>query len=398
MTDAAPRCLLVAHTFPPLLGGSSNVYAALAEHAGGAIAVLTSRLDAASGREQPGWRTLDAGARHKVHRLGLVRPPLPGGAARNKLVRHLIWCARAAALTAAIAFLVRRYSLATVCVCDDDVVGWLVPLVRRVLRRRVLVYCHGDDLVQTDPRVVRQRARYLAHAQTVIAASAFAASRLAGPYGVPPQRIATIPNGVDLSRFRPQLPSRVLQERFGLVGHRVILAPTRLVPRKGVDRLIEALPSIRAAHPDAVLLVAGDGPQLPALQVLAQDVGCADAVRFAGAVPPPVMPDYYALADLVALPNRAEPGESDGMPLVFLEANACGIPVIGGRAGGTPEAVQDGMNGLLVDGNDPAAIATAAIRILGDADLAGRMRQAALAAAQGASWASRTEAFLALCS
>lgn len=394
---AAPRCLLVAHTFPPVLGGSAVVYAALAAAAGGAIVVLTSRLDHRTGREQPSWRALDAAAPYAVHRLGLVRPPLEAAARRNALLRHAIWALRAGLLAATVGWLVRRHRIGAVCVCDDETVGWLVPFVRHMLRRRALVYCHGDDLVQTDARIVRARARWFASAHAVVAAGTFAAARLEQGYGVPRARIAVIPNGVDLARFHPLPPSPELREKLALRGRRVILAPARLVPRKGIDRLIAALPLIRAAHPDIALLVAGDGPQRAALQQLAAASGCAEAVRWAGAVPAADMPGFYALAEFAALPNRAEPGESDGVPLVFLEANACGRPVIGGRAGGTAEVVTDEVNGLLVDGNDPAAIAAACLRLLADPALAARLRTGALTAAAASGWAGRAGCFLALC-
>lgn len=398
MADSAgPRCLLVCHTFPPLIGGSAGVYAALARHARGAIAVLTSRLDPATGQERPGWREADAVAGHPVRRIGLVRPPLPGGALRNPVLRRAVWAMRALRLALAVAVEARRHRADAVCICDDETVGWLVPFVRHGLRRRALVYCHGDDLVQPDPAARAARRRWFDAADRVIAAGGFPAAQLTGLYGVAREKVAVLANGVDLDRFRPMPPDPARRAALGLDGRRVILAPTRLVPRKGVDRLIAAMPAIRARHPDAILLVAGDGPQRVALEAMAAQSGGAEAVRFLGAVPAEDMPALYALAEFVALPNRAEPGESDGTPLVFLEANACGRPVIGGRAGGTPEAVQDGRNGLLVEGDDVAAIAAAVLRLLDDPALAARLARGGLEAAREAGWASRTDAFLALC-
>jgi phosphatidylinositol alpha-1,6-mannosyltransferase len=395
MSGAAPRCLMVCHTFPPLIGGSAGVYAALARHAAGAIAVLTSARDAATGQEWPGWRALDAAAPYPVHRIPLVRPPLPGAAHGNRLVRHAAWVFGALRLARSVAGLARRHRADAVCICDDETVGWLVPFVRRVLRRRALVYCHGDDLVQPDAAARRARARWFDAAHAVVAAGAFPAALLARDYGVPEARIAVLPNGVDLDLFRPLPADPARRTALGLDGRRVILAPTRLVPRKGVDRLIAALPAIRARHPDAILLVAGDGPQRAELEALAAAAG--GAVVFAGAVPAADMPALYALAELVALPNRAAPGESDGTPLVFLEAGACGRPVVGGRAGGTAEAVTEGVNGLLVDGEDPAAIAAAVLCLLDDPALAARLAAGGLAAAGAAGWPARTRSFLDLC-
>jgi phosphatidylinositol alpha-1,6-mannosyltransferase len=387
-----PRAgLLVAQTFPPLIGGSAGVYAALAEAAGGEVAVLTASHDHATGREHRGWRALDAALPYPVRRLRFARPPLAEAAPRGRLARHLHWAPHALRLALAVARESR--GVAAVCVCDDDAVGWLVPFARHVLRRRALIYCHGDDLVETDPRAIARRRRWFGEAHAIVAAGDFAAARLTGAYGVPAAKVVTIRNGVDLARFGPRPEPPGLRESLAAEGRRVLLAPTRLVPRKGVDRLIAALPAIRAAEPRALLVVAGEGPQRAALEAAAAGLG----VRFLGAVAPAAMPDLYALAELVVLPNRAEPGESDGLPLVFLEANAAGRPVVGGLAGGTPEAVEEGRNGLLVDGEDPAAIAQAVIRLLTDAPLSARLAEGARAVAAERGWGARAAVFLELC-
>ncbi len=398
-TDApVPRCLLVAHTFPPVLGGSAGVYAALARHAGGAIAVLTSRTNHRTGQEMPGWREADAAQPFPVARIGLVRPPLAEAAPKGRLARNLAWGGRALVLAAAVAREARRHRADAVCVCDDETVGWLVPFARRMLRRRALVYCHGDDLVQQDPAAIAARRRWFDAADMVVAAGGFAAERLREAYGVPSSKLAVIPNGVDLDHFRTGPPDPALRARLGIAAERrVILAATRLVPRKGVDRLIEALPAIRARHPRALLVVAGDGPQRAALERMAEDAGGAEAVRFVGVVAAPEMPALYRLAEILALPNRAEPGESDGLPLVFLEAGACGIPVVGGHAGGTPEGVEHGRNGLLVPGEDSGAIAAAILSILDDPARAAALSAGGLAMAQERGWPVRARTFLGLC-
>jgi phosphatidyl-myo-inositol dimannoside synthase len=255
-----PRaCLLVAQTFPPLIGGSAGVYAALAEAASGEIAVLSATHDHATGREHAGWRAVDAALPYPVRRVRFARPPLAEAAPRGRLARNLHWAPHAARLAAAVARAAR--DVTAVCVCDDDAVGWLVPFARRVLRRRALIYCHGDDLVETDPAAIARRRRFFAEADAVVAAGDFAAARLTGAYGVPAEKIATIRNGVDLARFAPRPEPAGLRAALGAEGRRVLLAPTRLVPRKGVDRLIDALPAILAAEPRAFLVVAGDGPQ-----------------------------------------------------------------------------------------------------------------------------------------
>lgn len=391
------RCLLVAHTVPPVIGGSAGVYAALATHAGGAIAVLSGRRDLATGGVLAGWRAADAAAGYPVHRIAWVRPPYASAWGGGRLARRLRWAGHALLLALAVARHARAYRADAVCIADDETVGWLVPFVRHVLRRRALVYCHGDDLADGSAAHVRGRARWFAQAHAVVAAGTYAAARLADPFGVPHARIVRISNGVDLARFGPLPPDPGLAASLGLSGGRVLLAPSRLVPRKGIDRTIAALPGILERQPDAVLVVVGDGPQRDALEAMARSAGVAARVRFLGAVDPARMPALYALAELVVLPNRAEPGEIDGLPLVILEAQACARPVIGGLAGGTPEAIAHEATGLLVDGDDPAAIAAAVLRVLDDSALAARLATGALEWARGQGWQGRAAKFLAAC-
>ena len=393
MPTTAPRCLLVAQTFPPLIGGSAEVYAAIARHAGGRLAVLAARRDHATGREFVDASAHDAACGYRVRRVALIRPPRPAAAPTGGLRRRFEEVWRTGLLAAAVALEARRFGADAICVCDDDVVGWLVPFARHVLRRRALIYCHGDDLVCEAPAFIRARARWFGHAHAVIAAGAYAAQRLREPFGVPPARIVTIANGVELARFQPMPADPALRARLGLVGRRVIIAPSRLVPRKGIDRLIEAMPAILAQQPQAALLVVGDGEQRAALEAMATGL----PVRFAGAVAVADMAAHYALAELMALPNRAEAGEVDGLPLVFLEAQACGLPVIGGQAGGTAEAVRDGQTGLLVSGEEPDAIAAAVLRLLGDAELATRLAAAGRQSALRQGWESRAVRFLEAC-
>jgi phosphatidylinositol alpha-1,6-mannosyltransferase len=144
-------------------------------------------------------------------------------------------------------------------------------------------------------------------------------------------------------------------------------------------------------------VVVGDGPQRRDLEEQAMALGISGRVRFVGAVAHARTKEFYHAAELVLLPNREEAGEADGLPLVFLEANACGKPVIGGIAGGTPEIVRDGENGALVDGRDPAAILAAISALLDNPERRLAMGQRGLEMAQQWSWASRAEAFLQLC-
>jgi phosphatidylinositol alpha-1,6-mannosyltransferase len=157
---------------------------------------------------------------------------------------------------------------------------------------------------------------------------------------------------------------------------RIILCFGRLVPRKGVDRLIEALPDIRRRVPRAVVVVAGTGPEMGRLERMA--TASALPVVFAGRVPEGEAPAVYAAADVFALPvvDRWFGLEIEGLGVVLLEAAAAGTPAVTGRSGGTPEAVLDGITGFVVDARDRAALVDRICRLLEDPELARRMGKA----------------------
>ena len=397
-----PKCLLIAHTMPPLTGGSCVVYDNIARHADGAIAVLTSYRDHRTGGEIPAWRDHDRTCGYPIQRIALVRPRLFASASRAqglwRLVRndmptfgHLCWSALHS---------VRRMAIRVVCLGDLDTNGWLIPHAERIFGLKTILYIHGDE-VSTMAGWVGQMDRrryYLQAADAVVAVSHFAKDILVQRYGVAAAKIQVIPNGVDAEKFVAVSKPPALIEQFGLAGKFVLVAITRLVERKGVDMVLRALPAVRARIPNVRLLVVGGGPFSEPLRRIASEQGVADSVTFVGEVPHCSTPTYYAAGDLFVLPNRQlADGNNEGFGLVFLEANACGLPVIAGRDGGPSEVVADGVNGLVVDGRDPGAIASAIVRLASDRDLYQRLRAGGLATAQRQDWPSRAEKFLAVC-
>ena len=390
----ARGCLLITNIFPPAVGGSSQVYAALAAGAQGDIVVLSSSHDHQTGVERQDWKAADRRAGYPVHRLTCVRPFLRTAYPGPAFLYRFHELAVAMRLAAAVVFFSLRYRARAICIADDETVGWLALVSKYLLARRTLIYCHGDDL---QGQAVAGRSRWFGLADTVVAASRYAADRLEKVFGVVPDKILVIPNGVDLGVFGPRSPDAALMARYGLAGRRVLLTVTRLVPRKGVDKVLEALPAVIQKFPDLVYLIVGDGPQQQALQQRTLELGMGDRVIFAGAIDHGKTVDFYNAADIVVLPNRAEGGESDGLPLVFLEANACAKPVIGGTAGGTPEIVRHGENGLLVDGGNVAEIAAALSTLLGDKTGARAMGLKGQQMAQDWGWPARTHRFLQAC-
>ncbi len=159
----------------------------------------------------------------------------------------------------------------------------------------------------------------------------------------PRDRIHYIPNGVNTRDFCPGARDPDLLKAYGLVaGDQVVVVPRRLDPKNGVDVLVRAVADVKEALPQLKVLLVGDGEQKPELVALSNKLGVRDRVIFCGSQPRLAMPPHLRLADLAALPSRAE-----AVSLAGLEAMACGLPVVGSRVGGIPEFVFDGANGKL---------------------------------------------------
>jgi phosphatidylinositol alpha-1,6-mannosyltransferase len=173
---------------------------------------------------------------------------------------------------------------------------------------------------------------------------------------------------VDASLFHPGRDGAPVRRRYGLAGRPVILSVGRLVPRKGHDTLIRALPLVRREVEGAALLVVGAGPDERRLRRLADRLGVTDAVTFAGGVPHRDLPPYYAAADVFAMPCRTRRVGLDleGLGIVFLEAAAAGLPVVAGDSGGACEALLPGRTGYLVDGRSVREVAERLTELLLD--------------------------------
>lgn len=260
-----------------------------------------------------------------------------------------------------------------IAIIDDGHLGvWL----KRWLHLPFLVYAHGNDILRVLQGVWPRERSQLQVADRIVAISRFTAS-LVEQAGVDPRRIHVIHPGCDADYFRPHPLDPAFRERLlgPRAGSPVILTVGNLVERKGHDMVIEALPQVIRRVPDATYLVVGDGPYRDALARRAQAAGVREHVVFAGRVAATDLPAIYALSDVFVMPSRVRPADCDveGFGLVFLEANACGKPVIGGRTGGIPEAILDGETGFLVDPENPADIGERLLTILTDRDRAMEM-------------------------
>jgi phosphatidylinositol alpha-1,6-mannosyltransferase len=256
----------------------------------------------------------------------------------------------------------------------------LVPAVLgSLIGMKVLIGAHGLEILKEKGILQRWLIRQaFRHAHRGIAVSSFARQALIR-LGVPEAKLVRIPNGVDTKTFCPGKRPSDLIGRYHLEDRKVILTLARLVPRKGQDQVIRALPAVLQKVPDAVYLVAGKGGDEARLRALADSLGLGGRVIFCGYVPADEVVDHYRLADVYVMASREieETGDVEGFGISFLEAGACRVPVIGGRSGGVSDAVIDGVTGLVVDPEDPDRIAGAIVRLLTDEEYAGRLASAA---------------------
>ena len=222
-----------------------------------------------------------------------------------------------------------------------------------------VVWVHGEEVSMYLRYWGKQTLmpQILRGARGVICNSSFSRER-AHTAGAPSERLHVVHPCVDASRFVGPFDTNAIRERYGLAGKTVLLSVGRLTRRKGHDFVFQALANLRRR--DVVFLVLSDGELEAELHALADELDIADMVRFVGPVPARDLPSYYAASDVFVMANRTlADGDVEGFGLVFLEASAAGLPVIGGRSGGVVDAVQDGTTGVLVDGSSVGDIARA---------------------------------------
>ncbi len=190
--------------------------------------------------------------------------------------------------------------------------------------------------------------------------------------GVGEARIRKLGGGLDAEYFYPDPEgAEKLRRELGLENAQVICTVSRLAPHKGHKYVMEALPLVIEEVPQLRYVIVGEGPYRPRLEQHARDYGVREHVLFAGRVPFGLLRPYYTMADVMIMATFDIPGHpTEGFGLSFLEANACGTPVIGTYTGGIPEAVEDGVSGLLVPPCDDEAIAEALLRLLTDREYA----------------------------
>jgi phosphatidyl-myo-inositol dimannoside synthase len=349
------RVLLVTNDFPPRRGGIQSY-----------LAELVSRL-AAIGEHTvtvyaPQWKGADAFDAQTlgyqvVRHPGTLMLPVPTVDVR---MRRLI----------------AEHEIDTVWFGAAAPLGLLAQRARQAGATQVLASTHGHEVGWSMLPVARSVLRRIGDDSDVVTfVSRYTRGRFASAFG-PQAALEYLPPGVDTDRFRPDPASRAeLRARYGLGERPTVVCLSRLVPRKGQDMLIRALPAVRQRVDGAALVIAGGGPYLETLRRLAERFGVSEHVTFTGGLPAADLPAYHAMADVFAMPCRTRGAGLDveGLGIVFLEASATGVPVIAGCSGGAPETVRHNKTGLLVDGRSMSQIADAVTELLADPDRAAAM-------------------------
>jgi phosphatidylinositol alpha-1,6-mannosyltransferase len=355
-TRAVRRTLIVTNDFPPRQGGIQSFVHALATRLPeGTVTVYA-----------PAWKgaaEFDARQPFPVirHPTSLMLP-VPSVSRRAVAIAREHGCDSvlfgAAAPLGLITPALRRAGVTrAVALTHGHEAGWAALPGARALLRRI-----GDEV-----DVVTYLGEYF-RVRLARALSAEAANRMV--------RLAP---GVDVAFFHPGAGGQAVRERLALAGRPVVVCVSRMVPRKGQDTLIRAWPEVRDEVAGARLLLVGDGPYAPALKRLAHRLGVGDEVLFTGPVPWSELPGYYDAGDVFAMPCRTRRAGLDveGLGIVYLEASATGLPVIGGDSGGAPDAILQGESGYVV--SDVAGTAARITELLSDPAKAKAMGEKGLA-------------------
>jgi len=351
-----PEALMVTSSFLPGRGGIESYLAELCN-------LVAPRLAVLAPPERDG-NPIPSGLRYPTHGLRSGSLLIP----TRRVVR-------------AIAELAARYETTKIVLGTPWPLGLLGPDLSAVGLNYVVIV-HGAELLVPGavPGLRRRMARAMAGADLLLPVSGYTGDvlrDLVEGSGLPVPPIERLHARVDLDRFHPEVETRSTRARLGLSsGDKVVLCFGRLVKRKGIHRLIEALPRIHKRVPGAVVVIAGTGPELGGLKRLADKT--PGRVIFAGRVPDDEAPAFYALADVFALPvtDRYFGLEIEGLGVVLLEAAACATPCVTGRSGGTPEAVLDGRTGYVIDGGDVDALADKVFHLLDNPEAARAMGSA----------------------
>lgn len=266
--------------------------------------------------------------------------------------------------------LVRSHEAEAVLFGAAAPLGLLAAPLRSAGASRSVGITHGHEAGWAGYPVTRQVLRRVGEGLDVMTyLGTYTHDRISGALSPAAEsRMVQLAPGVDPTVFHPGVDGASVRACLGLAERPVVVCVSRLMPRKGQDTLVRALPELRRRVPDAALLLVGGGPHRQTLHKLVTETGMGEHVVITGSVPFATLPAHYAAGDVFAMPCRTRHLGLDveGLGIVYLEASAVGLPVVAGRSGGAPDAVLPGVTGEVVDGENVADVAEVVAGLLGD--------------------------------
>ena len=237
--------------------------------------------------------------------------------------------------------------------------AWMSGLLKRAGAKRIVAITHGHEVWWAKLPPFRQIFAQSTKSIDVLTYLGQFTRRAMAPVVSARCAMVHIAPGISIQHFTPGAKSQKLIDELDLEGKQVLISVGRLVHRKGQDKLLEALPQILLTYPDIILLFVGVGPRQKKLDQLVRSHELSNYIRFVGRIAYDALPDYFRLGDLFVMPSRSRLAglEVEGLGIVYLEASACGIPVVAGASGGAPDAIIQGKTGLVVDGTKVDEIA-----------------------------------------
>jgi len=347
------KILLISEIFPPMVGGSGrwfwDIYSRLPREN---VVVVSGVADTVAG--------VDESLALRCYRLPLLSSKLeifslPGLINYVRLFRQL-------------AEIVKNERITSIHCGRGTPEGFLGCLLSKRFKVSYLCYIHGEELaIYRNCREYNLLAKIGYNNSKRIIVNSFNTQREYVKY-IPDYsgEITVMHPGVDTTCFIPAEKYHDFLELHGWINRKVMLTVGRLQKRKGHDHTILAMKVIAQAIPDILYAIVGDGEEMSCLKALVKEHHLEFYVQFLGKLDDSAMLSCYQQCDLFIMANREVDGDFEGFGIVFLEAQACGKPVIAGKSGGTAETMVVGETGLLVDGNDPEEIAKAVIQLFRD--------------------------------
>ncbi len=347
-----PRICLVTHFFPPHMGGIEKVSYEQSKRltkSGYQIDVLTSKIKGRNEHPEKGIRVFHYSTLNLAERIGVPYPILSIEAYKKfaQVIKNcdLVHAHGHVYMSSYLAGKVaKKYNKPFILTQHNTFIDYqsLLNILEHLNDLTV-----GKAVLKDADRVITVSKETMKYVRRL---------------GADKSKTSVIYNGVDIDRFHPRNKGES-RKKLGLPKNRkIILSVRRLVYKNGLDTLIESASLVARDHPDTLIVVVGKGPSRKLMEDRIKELGIEDNIKLTGFVPDRLLPVYYDAADYFVLPSAS----GEGLPLVLLEAMACGLPVVATTVGGTPEIIMHMKNGVLVPARNPEAMAETISKLLSE--------------------------------